>query len=660
MLRVCLVGVGRFGRAHLDEWLRLQDEGVVDVVALVVHSDESKARLASETPIPVYTAIDETLLRQLDVVDIATPAESHLEWIEKCLPHCYVLVEKPLVTSVDELNSLNAVLDRYPNKLMVGHNYRFNPVVRKLVELSKQEKQAPLFVEISMLNEGVPPENLNPNLEFVHAFDIMDHLFELDPTVETSRGICDHHQISIRYGDALYCVMNLGWHNKPGKRSIKIIYPKKKIYCDLLRFSIRVEENSCFDTFNLPHDKTSLRDEMLVFLAFVRGGSESPVSPDCAARTLRTAMRTTPKRRHKVPRVAVLGGGVFGTNCALELNHFCEVSLFERHQNLMEEVSFVNQWRHHSGFHYPRSYDTIQEIRATKKDFEILYSEAIRRENISYFCPSASGIEIPAERYLAACSSNYLSFSFEYPPADIVDRNTISISLKTDEGVYDFYKLRAMIEERLSAANNTQTFTGATIVDAEILADGTKKLSIERNGKVETEIFDYLINATYSNRNLLSKWFSFPIEPLRFDLYELLIVRLPIKQICVTIIDGPFTSLVGMGDDNLFLLSHIHDSVLKSKVTIDGMPPDWGEIQSNSHNMLLSASKYIPVLKNAEIVESRYATRTVNAFARDFDARPSVITDHGFGCWSVMGGKIVTCVSNAREIATAIEKAYKV
>jgi hypothetical protein len=31
-----------------------------------------------------------------------------------------------------------------------------------------------------------------------------------------------------------------------------------------------------------------------------------------------------------------------------------------------------------------------------------------------------------------------------------------------------------------------------------------------------------------------------------------------------------------------------------------------------------------------------------------------VITDHGFGCWSVLGGKIVTSVVNAREIAGAI------
>jgi hypothetical protein len=122
----------------------------------------------------------------------------------------------------------------------------------------------------------------------------------------------------------------------------------------------------------------------------------------------------------------------------------------------------------------------------------------------------------------------------------------------------------------------------------------------------------------------------------------------------VTIMDGPFTSLVGMGSDDLFMLSHIHDSVLRSVITEDGLPPKWGAIRSNRENMLRHSSRYLPILKQATVVESRYATRTVNAYARDFDARPTVLRSHGFGVWSVLGGKILTCVTNAREIAHEI------
>jgi hypothetical protein len=162
------------------------------------------------------------------------------------------------------------------------------------------------------------------------------------------------------------------------------------------------------------------------------------------------------------------------------------------------------------------------------------------------------------------------------------------------------------------------------------------------------------VNATYASRNLFAQWFGFPIEPLRFDLYELLVVRLPIPQICVTILDGPFTSLTGTGQDNEFMLSHIHHSVSRSVIPDDGMPPTWSGLVSNRENMLRHSSRYLPILQKATDLRSCWLTRAVNAFARDFDARPTVITDHGFGCWSVLGGKVITSVSNAREIARAI------
>jgi hypothetical protein len=233
----------------------------------------------------------------------------------------------------------------------------------------------------------------------------------------------------------------------------------------------------------------------------------------------------------------------------------------------------------------------------------------------------------------------------------------VSLSLLTDEGVYDFERLRTLIKDRLARAANVQVELESEVVDGALLPDGTKRLTIRSNGRQYQGDFDYLINATYANLNLLAKWFSFPVEPLRFDLYEMLLLRLDIDPICVTILDGPFTSLVGTGKDNLFLLSHIHDSVLKSDVPTNGLPPQWVDVQSNRENMLQSAARYIPILASATVVESRYATRAVNAFARDFDARPTVIRNHGFGSWSVLGGKIITCVTNAREIAAAIEQA---
>jgi len=226
--------------------------------------------------------------------------------------------------------------------------------------------------------------------------------------------------------------------------------------------------------------------------------------------------------------------------------------------------------------------------------------------------------------------------------------------LRSDEAVYDFARFRRLVATRLAASPSIDVRLRTEVVSGVLLPDTRKRLTLSGPDGTREESFDFLVNATYANRNLVTKWFGFALVPLRFDLYELLLVRLPIDQICVTVLDGPFTSLVGTCEEGIFLLSHIHQSVLKSVVPDDGMQPRWGEIQSNRRNILRHSSHYLPILAKAEVLESRFATRAVNAYAKDFDARPTVVSDHGFGCWSVLGGKIITCVTNALEIAREI------
>lgn len=654
--KIGLVGAGHFGREHLHELEKLQQEGMLELVGIVVSSNASREKLQSVVTCPVFTSLEESFLQQLDGIDIVTPSDTHFDLIKRCLPHCHVLVEKPMSTTLEQGQHLVQLQATSGNHLMAGHNYRFNPVIEKLKSLIREETALPRLVHIDMLNQSKPGvEGLDPNLEFLHAFDIMEFIFQLEPEIQSGKKRGAVHEISVRYGQHVHCVMQLGWHEKPSKRKIEVIYPDQTIICDVLNNTIYQRKGHTVDTFNLPHKAVSLRRELECFLGVVQGKIANPVPPELALKSIRVATQTSPGRGTERPRVAVVGGGVFGTSCALELGQFCDVTLFERHSDFMEEVSFVNQWRHHSGFHYPRSYDTVQEIRSTREDFESLYGDAIIRDYPSYFCPSAYGVEIPAERYVAACSSNYLSFSFEYPPEHVCDRNSIGVSLRSDEGVYDYYRLRDIIANKLHAMPNINIQFGSEVIGGSLCPDGTKRLTIKGDGSTREAEFDYLINATYANCNLLAAWFGFPVEPLRFDLYEMLVLSLPIDQVCVTILDGPFTSLVGMGGDNLFMLSHVHASVLKSDVPDDGMPPDWGEFTSNRRNMLLQSSRYLPILKQAEVIESRYATRAVSAFAEDFDARPTVIRDHGFGCWSILGGKIITCVSNAREIASVIK-----
>ena len=62
-------------------------------------------------------------------------------------------------------------------------------------------------------------------------------------------------------------------------------------------------------------------------------------------------------------KIAVIGGGFFGSSIAIELkekfNNF-KIDLFEKKDDLLKGTSGKNQFRLHKGYHYPRSKETAQ------------------------------------------------------------------------------------------------------------------------------------------------------------------------------------------------------------------------------------------------------------------------------------------------------------
>ena len=110
-----------------------------------------------------------------------------------------------------------------------------------------------------------------------------------------------------------------------------------------------------------------------------------------------------------------------------------------------------------------------------------------------------------------------------------------------------------------------------------------------------------------------------------------------------------------MGEKSIFLLSHRDYSVISRKIITDGKPVEWGNYSSNRERMLNDVSRYIPSITDAEILDSWFTTKAISAYEKDFWARPTIVKDYGFGCWSVLGGKILTCISNAKEIAASIK-----
>ena len=657
--RILLIGAGRFGIEHLKEWIQLRAEREAFLAGVVVNTAESARRLKDVFEVPVHVGLRPQLLSGIDGVDIVTPVASHYALVKTCLQAANVLVEKPLALDPESSSELGRLASQRGRFLMVGHVYRFHPIIHALRKSVAEAAAKPRLITGRFSNPcDADAEALDARLEFLHPFDIIHLLFDVSPEfcLTMRHGLLE--EVSLRYPGPMNAVLQLGWAGERKQRDLSLLFEDRRIDCDFLTNTIVVLRRDEVSRTCIEGEPPALRSELRAFARLLRGErDERVVGADTAAKIVDVAVRKASLNRSRRPRVAVVGGGVFGATCAIELGEFCDVTLFERHGGLMTEASYLNQWRHHSGFHYPRSPMTVQEVKCSRDDFMQRYGPAVLLDFPSYYCTSAGAQEITAERYSAICRSNGLNFEAVPPPADVLAPGSVSLCLRTDEGIIDYRRFKRLIESELAARRSVRVRAGTEVVDGSFGVDGSKRMVFRGPEGTRTEAFDFLVNTTYANRNLTASWFQFPMRPLRFDLLELLVLELDLGKVSVTVLDGPFTSLTTMGYDRLFMLSHIEQSVLRSVVTKDGAPPDWGKFTSNRAGLLRSGARYFPIVARGRVVESRYGTRAVYAYSEDFDGRPTVVTEHGFGCWSILGGKIITCVRNARDIADSIRLA---
>jgi len=663
---ILLIGVGRFGEKHLQTLLATEKKGLITLVGAVVASETSKKKIEKKYGITVWTKINDDQLKIVSAVDIVTPPETHVDIALRCLPFTNVLIEKPLALSTLDAKRIERSVKQHKRVLMVGHIFRFDPVVKKLKLLLPELGNEPLSIKGVFVNPTSNDVGRDIPFEMSHLFDIVDFLFNKPKPEAISTTTKDRvNTTDIKYQNLIHVNFKYGWNGEYKSRTMSFMSSNKEIHADLLKNQIQVKDlaNGNIKIIECSQPNDALTDEILQFLNILNGKT-SDNYPDALtgiriveiAEQARTAKV---KGENKRPKVAVIGAGIFGTNCAIELSKFCDVTVFEKNSDIMQEASFVNQYRHHWGYHYPRSSETVRDIRKAIGSFEKLYDKAIIRDFPTYYCIAKKGSKTSAEEYVEFCRKHELPFLLEYPDENYVDRDKISISLKTLEPIYNYEILKQLVDSQLIKSPHLTMKLKTSIANGSIKPDGKKVLvSVNDKGEEDQETFDFVVNATYAMHNQLAHWLHFPIKPVRIDLVETLIVKLDMPKISIAIMDGPFTNLVPTQLDNLFTLVHIKESILERYVPSNGLPSSKKPKLSKVKETLKKSAEWLPILSSAEVQEVRYVFRAVNAYREHDDARPSDITAHGFGCWSILGGKIVNCVETSKEIAEEIIKIY--
>ncbi|MEK7646893.1 MAG: Gfo/Idh/MocA family oxidoreductase [Patescibacteria group bacterium] len=240
-INILLIGAGWFGKNHLRVWLALEKLKKINLVGVVEKSKALREKIKKEYRIPVFDNIDVNTLKHVDAVDIVTTTNTHFELAKKCLRYANVFVEKPLAETVRQARELKRLSDVYGRVLMVGHIFRFHPIIKALKLMFSSKSNQPYYIR----GEFISPFNTwkkgkTAALDNLHLFDILDDIFEKMPIIISGRVRSRVTAAELYYPNGMYAVFELGWRGEEKERILDFYLRDKIIHCDFGRNFIEI------------------------------------------------------------------------------------------------------------------------------------------------------------------------------------------------------------------------------------------------------------------------------------------------------------------------------------------------------------------------------------------------------------------------------------
>lgn len=342
----------------------------------------------------------------------------------------------------------------------------------------------------------------------------------------------------------------------------------------------------------------------------------------------------------------VVGGGFYGCCLALFLRSISHrVMLVEARNTLLDRSSRVNQARIHTGFHYPRSALTAVKSmvlhqcfardfpEATVDDFQMLYGVARQRSKVS------------AKRFFRM----FRDMKAPIGPASVqqaalFDPDMIDEVFVCREAAFDYLALRELMQTRTEHADLDVRL--GTAVHS--ICDGSKGAVVTLSQGTEIEA-RFVFNVTYAELNTVLSSAKLPSAPLKYELAEIALVKPPelLKDIGVTVMDGPFFSMMPYPGANTHSLTHVRYTPHQSW-TLETVPCDIQTLlkqatdTSRFRHMFMDSKRYLPSLEGLKYEKSIYEVKTVLSKNEADDGRPILFQrkPNNSRVISILGGKI--------------------
>lgn len=348
----------------------------------------------------------------------------------------------------------------------------------------------------------------------------------------------------------------------------------------------------------------------------------------------------------------IIGGGFYGAAIAVYLakqRGLKRIVLIERESALLMRASYNNQARVHNGYHYPRSFTTAYRSRVNLPKFVRDWPHAVKQDFIKLYAISRRNSKVTAKQFERFCQQ----IGADIKPADPMLRDLFEPRLIEDVYLVEEYAFNttqlANWAERELKENGVQIHyqTRATAISKGDRAP--LQVIIERkHGEQEVLTSRYVFNCTYSGLNQFKGDFPGVNTGLKQEITEMALMQMPLSLdgLGVTVMDGPFFSMMPFPARGLHTLSHVRYTPHLSWSDQEGIDPyeklRHYERDTRVDRMLRDVGRYVPEVLKAKHVDSLFEVKTVLVKNEGDDGRPILFEKHAElpGCYSVLGGKI--------------------
>lgn len=352
-------------------------------------------------------------------------------------------------------------------------------------------------------------------------------------------------------------------------------------------------------------------------------------------------------------QAVIIGGGFYGVNIALYLikhKGFSDVILIEQEDRLLQRASYTNQARVHNGYHYPRSFTTAYRSRVNFPRFVQDWQVAVKSDFTKIYAIARQNSKVTAKQFYKFCKE----IGAEIDKTDqkvtaLFNSRLIEESFLVKEYAFDSTLLEKWALESLLDASVPVMYKHK-VKEINRHSTGLEVVTENRQGQTERVVAKYVFNCTYSGLNQYSGDFSQTglQTKLKHEITEMALVEMPssLKNVGVTVMDGPFFSVMPFPARNLHSLSHVRYTPHFSWTDELGQEVyqqlDKYDKQTRVDRMVRDVERYIPAIRDAVYQDSLFEVKTVLVKNEGDDGRPILFEKSVAlpGLYSVLGGKI--------------------